>query len=530
MKRVVGLLGWLGVVLVMAAVALRFIRPELQPWTQRLAMAGLVVVGLYALSQWRDIARSFQGRNVRYGSVAAGSVVLFLGILVGVNWIANRQTLRWDLTEGGQFSVSEQTQQILASLDRPVAIKAFYDGNSGSDSLRDRLDPYAVGSSQVSVEYIDPARDPTTAKRYEIQQYGTVVFEYDGRVERATQSDEQSLTNALKKVIEGQTKKVYFVQGHGERDPAASDVEGYSGIADGLRTDNFEVETVNLIQAGKVPDDATVLVIAGPKTDVLEPELQAVRDFLGRQGKVMLLLDPPDGVGGPEPASLIALAREWGIQVGSDVVVDASGLGQLIGTNEASPIGLPAPHAITDRFRLMTAFPFTRSVGPVEGGVDGRTAQKVMETSPQSWAESDLKRLFDTGETERNLDAGDTAGPVSIAAAVTVRAPAPEPPADAPADPPAPDGPRPEARLVVVGDSDFAANRVLGVPGNRDLYLNMANWLAQQEDLIAIRPKDPSNRGIALTADQQARINWMAFLGIPGLLIANAVRVWWKRR
>jgi ABC-type uncharacterized transport system involved in gliding motility auxiliary subunit len=527
-KRAVGLLGWLGVVLVLAAVALRFIRPELYEWTQRLAMAGLVVVGLYALSQWRDIARSFQGRNVRYGSIAAGSVLLFLAILVGVNWISDRQNKRWDLTEGGQFSLSDQTRQILRSLERPIAVKVFYRATDGSETtLRDRLDQYAYESSQVSVEYVDPDRDPTTAKRYEIQQYGTVVFEYDGRIERATVSDEQSLTNALKKVIEGRAKKIYFVQGHGERDPNDTAVEGMSGIADGLRSDNFEVATVTLIQEGKVPDDATVLVVAGPKTDLLAPEVQAIREYLDRQGKVMLLLDPPDAADGAQPSSLIALAREWGIDVGNNVVVDASGLGQLIGTSESTPVGLPAPHPITDRFQIITAFPFTRSAAPIEGGANGRTAQKVMETSPQSWAETDLKRLFASGETERNLDTGDLAGPVSIAAAVSAAGPAPAPPAEGS---PEPAPPRPETRLVVVGDSDFATNRVLGVPGNRDLYLNMANWLAQQEDLIAIRPKDPSSRGITLTADQQARINWIAFLGIPVLLIGNAVRVWWKRR
>ena len=334
-------------------------------------------------------------------------------------------------------------------------------------------------------------------------------------------------TNALKKVIEGQAKKVYFVQGHGERDPTDSNVEGFSGIADGLRSDNFEVEKITLIQAGKVPDDATVLVVAGPKTDLLEPEVKAIRDYLDRQGKLMLLLDPPDAADGPQPTSLIALARDYGIDVGANVVIDASGLGQLIGTNESTPVGIPAPHAITDRFQFITAFPFARSVKPIDGGTNGRTAQKVMETSPQSWAETDLKRLFASGETERNPDAGDLAGPVPIAAAVTVAGQTPEPPPAAETAPPAP---RPEARLLVVGDSDFASNRVLGVPGNRDLYLNMANWLAQQEDLIAIRPKDPSNRGITLTADQQARINWIAFLGIPVLLIGNAVRVWWKRR
>jgi ABC-type uncharacterized transport system involved in gliding motility auxiliary subunit len=525
-KRAVGLLGWLGVVLVLAAVALRFIRPEMQEWVQRLAMAGLVVVGLYSLSQWRDIARSFQGRNVKYGSVAVGSIALLLAILVGINWIANRQNKRWDLTEGGQFSLSDQTVQILQSLEQPMSIKAFYRASDGSElQLRDRLEQYAYASSQVSVEYIDPDRDPTMANRYEVQQYGTVVFEYGGRIERTTTSDEESLTNALKKAVEGQAKKVYFTQGHGERDPNGSDVEGYSGVADGLRSDNYDVATLSLIQESKVPDDATLIVVAGPRTDFLAPELDALRDYLDRQGKLMLLIDPPDEAGGPEPSSLIALAAEWGISVGSNVAVDVSGVGQLLGTNELTPVGSPASHPITERFRLMTGFPLARSVSPVEGGVDGRYAQTVVETSPQSWAESDLKRLFASGETERNLEAGDLAGPVSIAAAVSAAAPAPEPATPEPAP-----SPRPETRLLVVGDSDFASNRAVGFQGNRDLYLNMANWLAQQENLIAIRPKDPSSRGITLTADQQARINWIAFLGIPVLLLGNAVRVWWKRR
>jgi ABC-type uncharacterized transport system involved in gliding motility auxiliary subunit len=528
-KRLVGLLGWLGVVLVLAAVALRFIRPDLQVWVQRLAMAGLVVVGLYALSQWRDIARSFQGRNVRYGSLAAGSIVLFLAILVGINWIGNRQNKRWDLTAGDQFSLSEQTRQILQGLDEPVTIRAFYQAQTatGLEQMRDRLEPYAYESSQVQIEYIDPDQNPTVAKQYEIQQYGTIVVEYAGRTERTTMNDEQSVTNALKKVIEGQAKKIYFVQGHGERDPDVTEARGYSGIAQGLRSDNFEVGKITLAQAGSVPDDASVLVIAGPRTDLFEPEVAMVRDFLGRQGKLLLSIDPPEQLDDPEPTSLIALAREWGIEVGNNIVVDNSGLGQLVGTSASSPIGMPLRHPITEQFQLITAFPFTRSATPVEGGVDGRFAQKVVETNPQSWAETDLKRLYGSSETEMQLDSGDIAGPITIAAAVAQAGPAPDAAATPPGEAPPP---TPEARMVVVGDSDFASNRALGIPGNRDLFLNMANWLAQQEDLIAIRPKNPEDSRLTLTEDQQAQIGWLTFLGIPGLLFANAVRIWWKRR
>jgi ABC-type uncharacterized transport system involved in gliding motility auxiliary subunit len=106
--------------------------------------------------------------------------------------------------------------------------------------------------------------------------------------------------------------------------------------------------------------------------------------------------------------------------------------------------------------------------------------------------------------------------------------------AAAPDAPPAPgatpDAPRPETRVVVVGDSDFAANRAIQIGINKDLFLNMANWLAQQENLISIRPKDPADRRIQLTSDQHTLLNWLALAIIPGLLFGTAFRVWWKRR
>ena len=205
--------------------------------------------------------------------------------------------------------------------------------------------------------------------------------------------------------------------------------------------------------------------------------------------------------------------------------MDASGVGQMIGTDASVPIGMPASHPITNGFRLVTAFPLARSVTPVEGGADGKLAQKVVETSEQSWAESDVKGLYATGRPERNADKGDRVGPIAIATAVSAAA------SDAPApDPSVPDAPKPETRVVVVGDSDFAANRAIGIGGNSDLFVNMANWLAQQEDLIAIRPKDPQDRRIQLTEDQSRRIFWLTLAIFPVAIFANAFRVWWRRR
>jgi ABC-type uncharacterized transport system involved in gliding motility auxiliary subunit len=170
-------------------------------------------------------------------------------------------------------------------------------------------------------------------------------------------------------------------------------------------------------------------------------------------------------------------------------------------------------------------------VEPIEGGTNGRYAQKLLETSPRSWAEADIKGLFETGKPSMDVDKGDKQGPISIGAAVNVSAPDAPAPATPP-DPAAPPAPKPETRVVVIGDSDFLSNVQggIGFEGNRDLGLNIANWLAQQENLIAIRPKAPSDRRITLTPDQGTAIQWLTLLVVPGLLFLTAFRVFWKRR
>ncbi len=522
MKRLLALLGWLGVALVVAAVIIRFTQPEWLEWSQRLAIAGLVATLLYTLGQWRDIARSFEGRHVKYGSMAAGSVVVFLAILVGLNWIANRQTTRWDLTSTQQFSLSAQSRKVASALTSPVSVKVFHaSGDRGQ--FEDRLDEYRYLSSQIQVEYFDVDRSPLDAQRYEVQQYGTIVIEHEGRTERTTSTSEQDITNALIKVTEGAPKKVYFVQGHGERDSAGGDPRGLSQIAAALLKDNFEVATLALAQEGAVPADATVLVIAGPTTDYLPAEVDQLTTYLEGGGKLLLMIDPPDRQASLSVPNLIALAKAWGIDVGGNIVLDESGLGRAIGAGPQVPLAMSyPPHPITDRFRVMTAFPLSRSVTPVEGGTDGRFAQAIVETGPRSWAESDITGLYANGTA--TLDpATDKTGPIAIAAAVSATAP------HAPA-PESPDAPRPEARVVVVGDSDFASNGALGIQGNRDLFLNMANWLAQQENLIAIRPTDPADRRISLTEDQSTRIFWLTLIVFPLTFIAIGVWVWWRRR
>jgi len=207
------------------------------------------------------------------------------------------------------------------------------------------------------------------------------------------------------------------------------------------------------------------------------------------------------------------------------VVVDASGVGQIFGGDASVPVAaIYPPHPITQGFQVMTAFPLSRSVQPVEGGVGGHTAQAIVQTSAQSWSETDLKSVA-AGKVAPNIDQGDKQGPVTLGAAVS--APASAPPAGGNASP---EAPKPETRIVALGDTDFAANNAVGIQGNQDFFLNSVNWLAQQENLIAIRPREAQDRRLTLTADQQQRIMLLSIFVIPGLVLAGGVYTWWKRR
>src|SRR6267142_1079373 len=263
-NRILSLVGWVGTAMVFVAVAIRFGMPAKEQYAYYLAWAGLICVLAYTLGQWREIGQAFAGRQARYGTLAATSVLVVLGILVAINYIGSRQNKRWDLTLNKQFSLSDQSRNVTAKLDAPLQILVFA-REPEFQGFRDRLKEYEYASKRVSTEYIDPDKKPAIAKQNQVQQYGTIVFNYKGRTERVTSDSEQDITNAIIKIVTGQQKKVYFTQGHGEKDTASTDREGYSDIATALKGENYTVDKIVLAQTGSVPDDASVIVVAGPR-------------------------------------------------------------------------------------------------------------------------------------------------------------------------------------------------------------------------------------------------------------------------
>src|SRR5262245_14330971 len=424
-NRILSALSWVGVAAGFAAVVIKFAKPEWDQYATYLSLTGLALVLVYTLSQWREIVAQFQKRNTRYGTIATVSVLVVLGILIAVNYLSVPRNWPWELTETKQYSLSDQSMKLLRELSSPVKLIVF-DQELNFDRYRSRLGVYQYGSKQLQVEYNDPEKDPTKARQYKVENLGTIIVEYMGRTERATSDSEQDLTNALIKVVNPVAKKVYFLAGHGEKDPGSSDRTGYSAIADSLKTDNYQFDKLVLAQTNEIPKDATVLVIAGPKTDLLEQELPILKEYLdSRTGKLLVLLDPPENFEKPTPMPrLLGLLKEWGMNATDSVVVDLSGRTSVASVPVAAP---PYPaHEITRDFGLITMFPLVRAILP-ETAPQKRSGQTFVQTAPRSWAETSLTSLEKPETVKAEPEKGDTPGPVSIAVATAAPAPAPEP-------------------------------------------------------------------------------------------------------
>jgi ABC-type uncharacterized transport system involved in gliding motility auxiliary subunit len=545
MTTALSVLGWIGTAMVFAAAAARVLgwagtfemTERMDQFARYGLWAGLALVVLYTLGQWRDIVAAFKQRQTRYGALSSISVIVALGILVAVNYLSTRQTKRWDLTTNQQFSLSEQTTKLLSGLTSPAKFLVF-DRATEFDRFRTRLNEYQYQSRQVSVEYVDADKSPVRARQYEVDTYGTVILEYMGRTERVTSDTEQDLTNALIKILNPAKKKVYFLGGHGEKDTASSDNRvGYSAIADALKRDNYEFASLLLAQTNEVPADANVVVIAGPRTDLLEQEIPPLKDHLGRSKALLVLMDPPDNLASPGTMpNLTGLLAEWGIEATQSVVVDVSGRTSVATVPVSGP---PYPtHPITDGFQLVTMFPLTRAIVPTAQATDGRAAQPFLQTSQRSWAETTFSQLEDPNALKPETDQGDRTGPVTIGAAVAVAAPEPTATPTTPgaaADPAKPASEpeparRPETRIAAIGDSDFASNGYLGVEGNRDLFMNAVSWLAQQENLISIRPREAAERRLTIAPGQMTIVMLLSLCAVPALVLAAGIYTWRSRR
>lgn len=454
-------------------------------------------------------------RSLKYGSNTLVLVLVVLAVVVMVNYLSTQHHVRLDMTKGKLYSLADQTVEVLKNLKKDVHVLAFYREGTGQ-ALRDRLQEYDYRSDKFSFEFVDPDKHPEKAKMYDIRSYGTIVVQCGTKEEKIHEDTEKELTNAIIKVTREANKVVYFVEGHGEARVDDTEQEGYSYVKKGLEEANYDVRTVLLAQEGKIPDDCSILVVAGAQKEFLSNEVDIIRTYIEQGGKAFFLFDPGVQTG------LEDMLRAWGIQVGNDVVVDVSGIGQLFGIGGVGvPIaGQYGAHPITEKHKgIMTFYPLARSVSFRKDDLKNVEGTELAKTSSSSWAETDLKVL--KGQAQAKKDPGEKRGPISLSVAATVNI-----------EKGGQEGSteKKQARLVVFGDSDFAKNRYFPQQGNGDLFLNSISWLAEEEELISIRPRQPGFNPISLTRAQGRNIFIFSVVLLPLAVLVAGIGVYVKRR
>jgi ABC-type uncharacterized transport system involved in gliding motility auxiliary subunit len=495
-------------------------------------------------------------RTVRAGTSAAG-ILLLAALVAGVNYLGARHWVRGDWTKTRLYSLSQTTRKVLAGLTKPVQVTVFMTRNSRLYMpVSELMNRYRTASPKIEVEVLDPERNPMRAqellKQFAIRQ-NTVVFRSGDRkkyVEEDKIADfdytgvqqgavpqiksfkgEEAFTSAILDVTEKTVSKIYFSTGHGE--PKLDSQErgqGFGQLKQILERANLSVATWSSLGKDTLPADASAIVVAGPKAAFLPPEVGALQKYADGGGRILLMLDPVLPEAGAPPADLGfgGFLSTYGIKLGNDIVIDPANAVPMVGpeTVIANDYGLhPIVRSLSEE-GLPVVFPLARSVSKPENPPAGYLEMMLVDTSKDGWGETSLARL----EAVKK-DKEDTPGPVSIAVSVeSVAKEAGKKDAekkDKDANAPAP--PKP-FRLVVVGNSRFAANGTIGNAGNANFALNAISWLAGQERLVGIAPKTPEQASLALTRAQVNRIGLFAIVGMPVFAILLGVWVWYRRR
>lgn len=498
---------------VQGTVALQLFTPaKPETLTQWLAIsAGVLVLGLalYGILDPSSVRRFISGRQAHYGSNALVMSLAFIGILIVVNVLVFQNPKTWDFTEGQIHTLAPQSLQALAALPDKVTALAFFSAQTPSDTAKQLLDDFKTSSKgKFDFRFVDPNADPVLARQYGVTGDGKIVLTMGKQNETAAFADENTLTQALIRLISPGSRVVYFLTGHGEPDINGSDAASLSRARQTLEGKNYTVKTLNLAATNSIPQDAKAVVVAGPTSPLLDQEVTQLRAYVDGGGCMIVLEDPtPFTKVGTNPDPLASyLTAAWGITLQNDVVIDLTSNQPFNAISSSYSSTAP----ITQHMTTVTIMPQTRSLGIDKSLPANVTVTPLILTSQQSWGETDLSSL--QSPQQISFDAAtDIAGPLTLAASGV--------------------NSTTNGRIVVFGNSVFATDKGFDAYANGDIFTNSVDWAAQQTNLINITPRTP----VARTFNPPAQLPFLVImLGsvivIPGLILVAGISSWMARR
>ncbi|MCF6157045.1 MAG: hypothetical protein E3K32_00420 [wastewater metagenome] len=519
-----------------------------------MGIGGGVIIGfnIFMAVKYKWFSTEASKRKALVGTNVAVMSIIAAGIFAITGFLNVRHYHRFDLTLTGKYTLSQKTKNILKHLDKPIVITTLFNPSEMFyEQITDILKEYAYHSDNIKLDHVDSLRNRTKveelAKRLKIDglQLNTVVFECGEQSKHVPQNEvmerqypfkfkgEEAFTAAILNVTQEKQSAIYFVTGHGERSFEDYDRAGISGIANALKRDNCRIAPLDILTRKKIPDDCDVLVVAGPTKAYLTEELNSIREYLEKRGKLLLLLEPAATPN--TPTGFKTLLAEYGIMAHDDVVVYSKVNMPLFGIQTVAEIYIgndeyAAEHPITKDLKgFNTIFFGACSVDATPPNDQMPYQATVLMHAPErSWGERDVENLR-SKKPENNSDI-DLQGPVSLGVASQVKE---LPKAVTQSHPEYANDPKAKpqgARLVVFGDVDFATNEYIENPGNSDLFRNSINWLGKKETQLGISAKPPDFRKATISPAQMKVIFWVSIAGIPVIPIIVGSFVWWRRR
>jgi len=507
--------GFMGLILIVTGAVLFAINSPNRDLTGGAFYSGLFLFFIFLLLNINVIREFSKKRALRFGANLIIMVILFICIITIIQALSIRHSKRIDLTRNQRFSLAGQTMNLIETLDKEIKITGYFKRNSPDKSkAEDLIAQYTHKSPWIRYEFIDPDHKPQIAKDAGISAYGTTVVACGTKAEMLDELTEETLTNAVLKVTRDLMKAIYITRGHAERNIEKKELDGISLLKEAIEKENYLIRSISLFEEESIPDNCYLLIIAGPQKDLFESEIAKIEKYLLRGRSAIVMVDPLNSL--PNLEGLIA---RYYLAFENTLIIDQ--YSRVFGYDYDVPVvSQYANHPITKGFNIATVFPVARSVKLLEKETIDITVEYLAWTGKTTWGETDLKG-YRKGKAAGGPE--DVQGPVPVVAIATKIITLPDTSGIG-------RGEEIESKLVIFGDSDLVCNSTLRVSGNADFFMNVINYLAEEEDLISIRPKQSLGDRVFLTASQGRLIFLLCVVLLPLAVISIGTTIHMQKR
>ena len=484
----------------------------LNQWIVIAVGVAILGVAIYAILEPERVRRSVTGRQARYGSNAVIMSLAFL-LIIGLLYVLLTDTRfnlnkSWDITEDQTNTLAPETSAALKTLPSKITATAFFSQASDPTTATELLTKIKNNSNgKFDFQFVNPDLDPQAAMNAGITGDGKILLQMGDKTAIVAFASEAEILKGMLRLLNPASSAVYFLTGHGERDTQQAGDSSMTRAVSTLESKNYTVKTLNLLIDNEIPEDARVIVIAGPTKPVSQDEVNLLKKFMDSGGSLLVMEDPTalTQFGQDKDPLADLLSKEWGTTFNDDVVID---LNSPQPTTAASAYYDPSHPVTVNMNNLVSFYPFTRSLTTAESS-EGLTLTQLVKTNERSWGETDFASISQGGQVA--LNENEVVGPLTLAVAG--------------------ENPSTKGRVVLFGTSQFATDQIFDRYGNGDMFVNSVDWAAEQESLASITPKNSTQR----TFTPPSQLYWIfifltSIFIIPGLILVGGVSTWLARR